>query len=299
MSDDFGIMESESQGKPDDEVLFIGNVHDIPEDGSAVRLGYNAVVHCRQGRVELEVGGDHSKKVSARSGQVLLLPANKLLQPMMVSTDVKATVLLVSDKVLREVLGHHIDIWNRAMFLNETYVIDGGKWIIGAASYAETLLTGGGTNPPVRMRHEIVLSFLRTMFLMICETLSQQLRTTDETHDGDNPTLGERAVFDQFLSLLAKEPHKRQHVNYYASRLNISPKYLSTVCKHVSDKSPTRWIAESVMEDIYQQLRGTNLSVKEISNRMGFPNSSFFGQYFREKAGMTPLEYRNRIKDLL
>ena len=51
------------------------------------------------------------------------------------------------------------------------------------------------------------------------------------------------------------------------------------------------------MEDIYQQLRNTNLSVKEISNGMGFPNSSFFGQYFREEAGMTPLEYRNKIKE--
>jgi AraC-like DNA-binding protein len=34
------------------------------------------------------------------------------------------------------------------------------------------------------------------------------------------------------------------------------------------------------------------MSIKEISNQMGFPNPSFFGQYFRDEAGMTPLEYR-------
>lgn len=282
----------------DNEVLLIENLRDLPEDGEkSVRLDYNAVVYCRQGRIELEVGGEGSKKVSAHSGHVLLLPANKLLQPMMVSTDVRATVLLVSDKVLREVLGLHIDLWNRAMFLSEIYVIDGGKWIIGAASYAETLLGGNGSNPPVRMYREIVLSFLRTMFLMICEILMHLLETTDNVQGSDDSTLGERAIFDRFLTLLAKEPHKRQQVGYYASRLNITPKYLSTVCKRVSDKSPMRWITESVMEDIYQQLRSTNLSVKEISNNMGFPNSSFFGQYFREQAGMTPLEYRNKIKE--
>jgi transcriptional regulator GlxA family with amidase domain len=50
------------------------------------------------------------------------------------------------------------------------------------------------------------------------------------------------------------------------------------------------------MQDCYALLKGTDLSIKEISNRMGFPNSSFFGQYFREQAGMTPMEYRTEHK---
>ncbi len=83
-------------------------------------------------------------------------------------------------------------------------------------------------------------------------------------------------------------------MGYYASLLNITPKYLSTVCKRVSGKSPIRWIKESVMNEIYQMLRDTDLSVKEISNKLGFPNSSFFGQFFREEAGMTPLSYRKK-----
>jgi AraC-like DNA-binding protein len=53
------------------------------------------------------------------------------------------------------------------------------------------------------------------------------------------------------------------------------------------------------MEDSYALLRNTDLTVKEISNRMGFPNSSFFCQYFREQAGITPIEYRNKITNQL
>ena len=45
-------------------------------------------------------------------------------------------------------------------------------------------------------------------------------------------------------------------------------------------------------------LKDTDLSVKEISNRLGFPNSSFFGQYFREQAGMTPMAYRIEHKKM-
>ena len=81
-------------------------------------------------------------------------------------------------------------------------------------------------------------------------------------------------------------------MSFYANSLNITSKYLSSVCKRVSGKSPIRWIIDSVMQDCYRLLSETDLSVKEISNQLGFPNSSFFGQYFREQAGVTPMEYR-------
>lgn len=281
----------------DGEVFFAKNLSEmISSSEQMVRLNYNALVNCQQGRVEFEMGGEGNKKVVAQSGQLLLLPANKLMQPMMVSTDLKASVLLVSDKALREVMGPHIDLWNRAMFMSEIYVIDGGQWVKGALIYADTLLGNATANKQVRLFREIVISFLRTMFLMICETLSRRIEVTDGTPAGGDSTHGERNIFDRFLSLLAKESNKRQQVGYYAKLLNITPKYLSTVCSRVSGKSPMRWIMESVMEDIYQLLRNTNLSVKEISGKMGFPNSSYFGQYFREQTGMTPLEYRNKSK---
>jgi len=286
--------EEDAQFNLSEEVLFIEDLRDIPRAFEHIRrLDYNILVHCLAGRVELEVSGDGSKKVSAHDGQVLLFPTNKLLKPMMVSTDVKVSILLVSDKVLHRVLGPQIDIWNRAMFLNETYVIDGGTWINGVHGYAEAVFSCGGMEPPIHMFPDIVFSFLRTLFLMVCEALVRQI--------GSNVSLGvvsphgERYIFDRFLTQLSKEHNKRQPVSYYASVLHITPKYLSTVCKHVSGKSPSRWITERVMDDIYEQLRNTSLSVKEISHKLGFPNSSFFGQYFREEAGMTPLAYRNKI----
>jgi AraC-like DNA-binding protein len=289
----------------DNEVIFVKNLRELPVMANQlVRIGYNAVVSCIHGRVELEIGGalptesdtPSRQKVKADAGQVLLLPANKLMQPMMVSTDVEVGILMVSDKVLREVLGPQITLWNRAMFLDEIHVIDGGPWITGVDSYARTFFHDIESREQFRLFREMVMSFLRTMFLMICEMLTRKDVTVGDVPSRESSTAGEKNLFERFMMLLAEEPCKRQHVIYYASHLNITPKYLSTVCKQVSGKSPTRWITESVMDDIYQQLRNTDLSVKEISHKMGFPNSSFFGQYFKEESGMTPLEYRNKSR---
>jgi len=307
-ADRYSLLDNRHQGMINigDEVFFVNNICEIPVMANrAVRISYNAVIHCIRGYIELEMGGALSgdddnpgRKVVAKGGQVMLLPANKLLQPMTSQGDVEVVVLLVSDKVLREVLGPQINLWNRAMFLDECYVIDGGLWINGADNYARTFFQNDDGEMHFKLFREMVLSFLRTMFLMICEQLMKNNVTVGDVPPQKASTVGEKNIFDRFMLLLSNESNKRRQVSYYASLLNITPKYLSTVCKQVSGKSPMRWITESVMDDIYQMLRNTTMSVKEISNRMQFPNSSFFGQYFKDKAGMTPLEFRNKCRQI-
>jgi len=41
---------------------------------------------------------------------------------------------------------------------------------------------------------------------------------------------------------------------------------------------------------ITNYLRTTDLSVKEISHRLGFPNTSFFGKYVKDHLGCSPVK---------
>ncbi|MBQ2208389.1 MAG: AraC family transcriptional regulator [Prevotella sp.] len=273
-----------------DEVLFVDNLREV-ENLSTLRMEYNTITYCRGGRILVEVGGNNQVKVGA--GQLLLIPAGKLVQPMLISTDVKAGALMVSERLLKSVLGNQVNIWNKAMYMKEIYVIEEAGWLSGLQSYAQTIFKGSTT--PVLFR-EMVVSFLRTMVLLVCEEL---LRHEDMSSADDVSTTHDKELFNRFLQLLSEQEQKRQRVTYYAEQLNITSKYLSAISKKVSGKSPMRWITESVMQDCYSLLRDSDLTVKEISNRLGFPNSSFFGQYFREEAGVTPVEYRNDHKRIV
>lgn len=276
----------------EDEVAFLDSLTEVEKLStlSPLKMDYNAIVHCRRGRVLLELGGSQQVKLAA--GQLLLVPARKLMQPMMVSTDVDAGALLVSDRILKSVLGPQIGIWNRAMYLHETYVVDIQRWSDSMHGHVHSIFKG----EELSLFREFVLTSLRMFLLIICEELLRQTKTPQngETSSTDR----EKKIFSQFLEVLHHEQQKRQRVTYYAERLCITSKYLSTVCRNVSGKSPIRWIADGVMEDCYAMLRNTDLTVKEISNRLGFPNSSFFGQYFREQSGMTPLEFRSQWKNI-
>lgn len=270
-----------------DEIVYVENLREI-KNLASTRATYNTIVFCKAGRILVEVGGQEQVKV--HPGQLMLIPLGKLVQPMFVSTDIDASILMVSDHILNTALGSQINIWNRAMYMKKLYVIEETGWLSGIENYAKSIMKE--KNQP-KLFHEVLLSFFRTMLLMICETLlenEEMKKSTDisSTHDKD--------IFNRFLQLLSENEKKHRKVSYYAAEINITPKYLSSICKRVSGKSPMRWITESVMEECYKMLTQTDYSIKEISNIMGFPNASFFGQYFKEEAHVTPNEYRKEHK---
>ena len=267
----------------EDDALFLDNIREIA-NLSMMRKEYNTIIHCRNGRILVEVGGNQQIKV--RPGQLLLIPAGKVVQPIMVSTDVDAGVLLVSDKTLKTVLAGQINIWNKAMYMKEIYVVEEAGWVEGIESYARSLFKA--TTPPVLFR-EMMTSFLRTMLLMICEGLIQhkEMTSTDDastTHDKD--------LFNRFLQLLALQEQKRQQVSFYADKLNLTPKYLSKIIKEASGRSGPEWIDDFVILEAKNLLRYSNMSIKEVVFALNFPNPSVFHKYFKAHTGQTPTEYR-------
>ena len=270
------------------DVLFIRSLREV-QNLPSLRAGYNTIVVCRNGRIIVEIGGN--SQVRVLPGQMLLIPAGKLIQPMLVSTDIEANALLISDKMLKMLLGSQINIWNKALYMKEIYVIEDVDWLRDIQNLSQPILHRYGE---MRLSKEVLEVFVRMMLLLICEDLLNHANMAVK-EDGSS-TNHDKELFNRFLMLLSEQQQKKQQVAFYADLLNITPKYLSSVCKRVSDKSPSRWITDSVMQDCYMLLKDSDLSVKEISNRLGFPNSSFFGQYFREEAGMTPIEYRNKMR---
>lgn len=60
-------------------------------------------------------------------------------------------------------------------------------------------------------------------------------------------------------------------------------------------KNASKIIDACVVKDIEALLKSTRKSVKEISNELEFPNTSFFGRYVKKNLGCTPNELRRRL----
>ena len=102
----------------------------------------------------------------------------------------------------------------------------------------------------------------------------------------------------RFIELLYhKEYIKNRSLSYYASKLYITPHYLTEVCKKVSGKPATYWIDRFTTHEIARLLRQKEIPLKELADKMNFSSLSHLSRYVQKQMGMSPSEYRNRVAE--
>jgi len=138
----------------------------------------------------------------------------------------------------------------------------------------------------------IVRSLLGTMLLEMLSIMRRNSEQAVEEVHQENSSLHKKRIIDNFIRLVEESDGRIRRVDEFASQLNVTPKYLSTVLKEVMNRRPSTYIQLYTLKAIEYRLRFTDMSMQEISHDLKFPNPSFFGKYCKEHLGMTPLEYR-------
>lgn len=84
-------------------------------------------------------------------------------------------------------------------------------------------------------------------------------------------------------------------VNYMASQLNLSPKYLSDLLKQETGKTALELIHLYVVSAAKNLLVAGELSISEIAYQLGFENPPYFSRLFKKEVGMSPKEFRKHL----
>lgn len=121
------------------------------------------------------------------------------------------------------------------------------------------------------------------------------LLTRDNTRVsmGKTPTSHKVNFVVDFMELLQNHYKKERTVKYYASRLCITPKYLSLLIKELTGRSASNWIDECVILEAKNLLRFSGLNVQQVAYELNFSNQSAFGKYFKHLTGMSPTSFQN------
>ena len=103
----------------------------------------------------------------------------------------------------------------------------------------------------------------------------------------------EQTIFDRFLQLVTQHCAEHHQIGYYADRMCLTERYLSTVIRQTSGTTAKDWIDRALITRIKIELRHTDKPTAQIADEMHFANPSFFSKYFRRLTGMTPGEYKS------
>lgn len=154
-----------------------------------------------------------------------------------------------------------------------------------------TLIEQEIEGPETRFSDDIVSGLIAATLYKVGDILNHYLAEHPEMKHAVQNRAEE--YFRQFMQLLGEHFKFERSVGFYARKLCVTPKYLTTLIKRVSGKSVSEWIDNYVILEAKTLLRFSDMSIQEVAYALNFPNQSFFGSYFRRLTGMSPSQYKS------
>lgn len=133
-------------------------------------------------------------------------------------------------------------------------------------------------------KEDAILSLLNTFFVYCdgqCNIKSIIANTNSKT-----------VLVYKFKKLVDKFVPEFHDVNFYATRLHISPKYLNECVQEALSVSSKSIIVEQLLMRSRRELKFSSKTIKEISFELGFSSPDYFSYFFKSHTGITPSALR-------
>jgi AraC family transcriptional activator of pobA len=257
---------------------------DFPKDFSRY---YHTHIFCLRGRVEFTF---NDRPYRCAAGEFIFLFAHSKLGRFMFSKNFKAKVLLVETNFLNDNLPD-LSLSIDAYLHSKEYPVlhlqekkDKEKVLLNF-----DLLYKRYLEKEHRFYSETLRMQMQIFILEMWHTFANELTNRKRT-------IQSGTIYERFMQLMQEYVMKEREVLFYARKLNITSKYLNYICKLNTDITASAWIQRYARERILLLLQNNNLNITEIANKMNFSSTSFFTRYVKKLLGVTPREFRKRLK---
>lgn len=273
----------------DGDIMFIDNMRDLSKhisNDSVTMLDMIMFLICVNGKGQVEL---NSKTYTLTANCMICCTPNSIIDTCMISADFEAKILCVSTKIIQSLIRIDKNTWNQYFNVMRNPVVEINESGMTLMNYYYSLVKYRLTQVKSPYDKEATSA-------LVSAALYDALGVLDEPNlklgCNDEAIMQCDHLFRRFVELLSATNPPERSVSYYGKMLCVTPKYLSTTVKKVSGKTALAWITERTVNDIKRLLLHSDLTVKEIADKMNFPNLSFFGKYVKSHLGASPTEYR-------
>ena len=278
----------------DDGIILIDNITQTSlADYEDINLEFNVFVYCEEGKLQLTL---NDNVYLLKSQDYILCQAGQHVKDYMMSQDVEFKMLVFTTAAISNSLFLKDAIWNISGFLDKSpkqHLSDEECEII--EHYYELTKIHMNREGNQKYDHDIIKLLFQALVMEFFKMADAKIKeeglpdvTADKSQNG--------VLFRRFVELLTANEGKIRTVQKAGEMLNVSPKYLSKVISKAGGKTAMQYIHDYTMESIIYRLKYTDLSIKEIVIDMDFPNISFFGRFVKSMLGMSPREYREKLR---
>ncbi|HAA15175.1 MAG TPA: AraC family transcriptional regulator [Cytophagales bacterium] len=267
------------------ELRLCGDIHNFFNEQAPVKSDYYSIVWITQGMVDLVVD---DVPLGLDEGQMAFITPSKYIQ-------------------LGDVHGEAVTI----QFNREFYCIRDNDHEVSCEG---VLYFGAPGLPLIQLEEKPSNSFASLHFILeeefeVVDTVQEEMLRTilkkwliisTRLIKQQNKYLAQdeskSELLRQFRILLEKHFHQQHAVSFYADVLHRSPKTLANQFKLLGQEPPKQMIQQRVMAEAKRYLMYSELSVKEISYRLGFDAANTFTHYFNKISGISPTQFRSAYR---
>ncbi|MBP2615587.1 helix-turn-helix domain-containing protein [Chryseobacterium jejuense] len=235
---------------------------------------------CIKGKAELKI---NFQKKLLEPYTLMVVPPGSMMEPIEISDDLHIdTIFFDPDFISRDSLS------NNYMFFHEIRQIP----CIRLNDEGFEIFRQHHTNISMHYYREESRSktdILQFLLLALLAEIKDVYNTNAEQGQQHTRATELTAVF---FDLLYHHHKEERSVSFYAQKMHLTSKYLTTIIRKQTGKSILIWINEAVVAQAKSLLKTTNLSVMEITDVLHFAESSLFCRFFKRYTSMTPSAYR-------
>lgn len=280
VNDDFMILRER-------ETLLDGGLDVVKRLSQAVpgkmKVEWVIVTLVSSGMAECAINGQ-DYKLQARD--IIISLPNYVLEPKSGSGNVSVNSLCISRSVFQRIVSFSSYNWDVISFLIAHPVLSLTETEYECLSLYYSLAS-------VKQKEQDKLGYKESMQCLLKSFATELYGVIGRYIPMGVPDYSQgKNLFRSFLELLSSVYPRPRNVAYYAGRLNVTSKYLSSVCKATCGQTASMLIHQAVTSDIADLLAYSNKSIKEIMVELDFPSLSFFGKYVKKHFGVGPKEYR-------
>lgn len=267
--------------------LHLGNDTSIAQNERVVIRNGVIIILCKADSGTIKVDG---KEYNLSHNNIIVLPENHIIEYVAPIFTQDSNMIAVSvDYILNMPSPIDTSILNYSRYISVLRV--GDAKFEDLHSYYKFIYKE--LQEGCRYQSEIIHSIFYALILEIMAEYENVLCAEESA--GESAGIKDNNLSDRFFRLLATHYKQYRTVQFYAERLNLTPKYLSTAIKRATGRPMLSWINEAVMIDAKMLLRTTDLTVQQLSEMLNFSSPSAFVQFFRKHTATTPHLYRKRF----
>jgi len=261
------------------ELVIIENVRGLPSDTEPYISPHLVLVLCHQGYTS---GEYDMKPFEFKAHEFCVVYPNHPIVANETTADYLSTIIIISSRLYEE-LRPRLAYGNSFAYHKEpSFKLNDENY--QCILHTFTLLKSINKLDNA-IRKEMIVDLID-----VISKLADHFRKVN-TKDGIKQSL-----FSQFYELLSQHYKENREVSFYARMLCLSPKYFGSVIKRDIGISAGYCIAHYVVIQAKSLLHyRPELNIQQISQLLGFGDSTSFSRYFKAHEGISPKEYRDRI----